>query len=323
MGIARVVFWVVVVSNLACRAPPEPVAPPSSAVDAPPSPFAWTVSSSKGLAVLTQRPESDGACALECALERKRAWTQPVCLGRTTDFAFVSDDCATAVMILEYPLRAARTESTPVALVVKGALPVVTYTLEQVFEQVANSRGEGRRVRWLAGVVGEPGAVPHLDATGTAIEFATLEGHSRRVRLSNPEDFALWRAPSATAPTPNPAAPLESAGTDASGLYQFVDGEGSTQFVMGLSQVPARFRNKARPVGAQISAVKGTKMPERPAPPLAQLPVVEPPRAPPAPTKPPEDTGPYTCYTQRNVYGQVIGGRCTGKQRFSEPVPRF
>lgn len=322
MGIARVVFWLVVVSNVACRAPPEPVAPPSSVVDAPaPSPFAWTVSSSNGLAVLTQRSEREGACELACVLEGKKAWAQPVCLGRKTDFAFVSDDCATAVLILEYPLRATQPESTPVALVVKGALPVETYTLGQVFERVANARGEGRRVRWLAGVVGEPGVVPHLDATGTAIEFATVEGRNRRVRLSNPEDFTLWRAPTATAPTPSPAAPMKREAADTSGLYQFDDDEGSTQFVMGLSQVPARFRNKARPVGAQISAVTGTKMPARPAPPQF-APPIEPVKRPP-PQKPPEDTGPYTCYTQHDRFGTVTGGHCTGKKRFSEPVPGF
>lgn len=243
---------VVLLANLGCRAPAEataPVPPPvveEVAAEAPSNPLSWSVVSSNGQASLTQTAGAEDACTLRCALQGKQAWEQPGCLARDSDFAFVADDCATAILILEYPQRAEPSWSTVVAVVVRGTGRPDSFSLGEVLE---HPKGEGRRLRWLAGVVGEPGVKPHVNEAGTAVEFSTLDGVARTVRFSHPEDFRVGPA----RPPPRQVAVT----TDESGLYQYVKADGSTEFVMGLSQVPARYRKSASPVQADISAVQG------------------------------------------------------------------
>lgn len=220
---------------------------------APSAQFTWTVTSGNGSATLTQTALPDDACSLRCELKGKPAWTQQTCLGRNTDFAFVSEDCATSLLLFEYPLRAATTQETPIAVVLKADGGLTQLKLGQLLD-VSRLRGEGRRVRWLAGVVGEPGVKPHLNSAGTALEFATLDGADCTVRFDKPEDFF---APGVS------AAPAR--GSDQpDGMYQYVGEDGSTQFVMGLSLVPPRFRKRATRVESDVSTVKGTKMPYKP-----------------------------------------------------------
>lgn len=249
MGFKRIAMGVLVVAvSLGCRAKeaPPPLPPPEPPPAAPPgNPLTWSITSFGGQATLSQTSLSD-TCSLECTRAGQQVWRRPLCLGRSGDFAFISDDCASGVLFLEYPLR-----GTPVVLVLNAAGAATPFTLEQVMREPARTRGEGRRIRWLAGVVGEPGVKPHLSAGGDAVEFTTLEGVPRSARLSHLEDLRL-REPAA-----------QVAGPGGAGLYQFTDDEGSTQFVMGLDQVPARFRKRATPVEAQISAVRSAPLPPR------------------------------------------------------------
>ena len=222
--------------------------------------FTWTVSSWRGVATLTQTALPDDACSLHCEVSGKKAWVREACLVRKTDFIFVSDDCGAVVTLNEYPLRADKTELTPLAatLTVKGNPPEFSHRVIRLGEFVDASGlpGEGRRVRWLAGVVGEPGTRPHVSADGTAIEFSTLDGTSRSVRFKNPEDFLPKVA----------AAPAQ-----AELMYQFTGDDGATQFVFGLNQVPAKFRKRARLVESEIGSVEAAPMPNRPLPVVTRI----------------------------------------------------
>lgn len=273
MGFRQVVLSLVVLAaSLACRAPPAPSAPlapvarEAPVVAAPVSfkPQSWSVVSSRGRATLSQSATRENECSLACVIQGKPTWERPDCLARDTDFAFVSDDCGTALVLLEYPLRADPAEATVVAAALKHPAPPVFFTVGQILPELKG--GESRRVRWLAGVVGEPGDPPRQDTAGTAVELATLDGARRTMRFASPEDLLVAPhrpAPAepvaAPAPAPEPVA-LPPSGT---GLYRYVGADGSTEFVMGLDQVPARFRKSARPVQADVSAVKGEPPPRR------------------------------------------------------------
>lgn len=219
---------------------------------AAPSPqLSWNVTSFNGGATIAQTASADDKCAVRCSVAGKELWSKPHCLGRASDFIFVSEDCGTALVLSEYPVRIEPTGMTPVALSVAGGA-VRTVRLEELMT-ATSVRGEGKRVRWLGGAVGEPGVKPHVNSEGTGVEFSTIDRVSHVVRFSNPEDLA---PPRAVAQAPG--------SSDGQGLYQFVDEQGSTQFVMGLNQVPQRFRKKATPVQAEIDSVQGVKMPPRP-----------------------------------------------------------
>ena len=112
-------------------------------------------------------------------------------------------------------------------------------------------RGEGKRFRWLAGVAGEPGAKPHFNEAGNGIEFGTSEGTRRTVRFS--EDLAVKRALQAA-----------QASAGGNGMYLYTGADGSTHFVMGLAQVPKKFRKNASPVESEIdTVVSGAQPPAR------------------------------------------------------------
>lgn len=289
MGFRQVVLSLVVLAaNLACRAPPAPAAPLAPVAPAAPEvaapvafkPQSWSVVSSRGRATLSQTATRENECSLACVIQDKPVWERPDCLARDTDFAFVSDDCGTALVLLEYPLRAEPAEATVVAAALKHPAPPVFFTVGQILPELKG--GESRRVRWLAGVVGEPGDPPRQDAAGTAVEFATLDGARRTMRFASPEDLLV--APHRPAPAEPVAAPApepEPVAPSGTGLYQYIGADGSTEFVMGLDQVPARFRKSARPVQADVSAVKG-------APPPRRAPITD------APPKPPQQVSPTT-----------------------------
>lgn len=210
---------------------------------APSQQLSWSVRSPDGNTQLTQTGLPDDACELECAISGKPAWSFAGCLGRVSDFNFVSNDCSTAVTLLEYPLKKATPATTPVALAIVGGTTTRTFFLGQLG---ATSRGDGKRMRWLAGVVGEPGVKPHLNADETGIEFMTVDGRLRTVRFSNLDDFV-----------PQSPRVREAQPQSTGGLYQFTAADGSTQFVMGLDQVPKAFRKSARPVASEVDVVQG------------------------------------------------------------------
>ena len=145
-------------------APPTPPTPPA------PTPLSWQVFSWGSAAALTQTAVDPRTCTLVCARDGKQVWSQPVCAAASSDFVFVAEDCSIAMVLFEYPMRGTPTESTHVAATVSGE-GAQLYTLEQVMNQPARSKGEGRRVRWLAGAVGEPGVKPHK-AGEAGVEFS-------------------------------------------------------------------------------------------------------------------------------------------------------
>ena len=275
-------------------------------LNAAPSPQqSWAITSSNGGATIAQAASAADACVVRCTVAGKELWSKPVCLGRSTDFIFVSEDCAAALVLSEYPQRLEPVALTPVASSVSGG-EVRTFRLREVMDEAA-TRGEGKRVRWLQGVVGEPGVRPHLNPKGDGIELTTLDGVSHAVRFSTPDDLAPARA----AP-----APVASNNTEV--MYQFVDAEGSTQFVMGLSQVPRRFQKSATPVDAQINTVAHVKMPPRPPSFATSRPVTSRPAAPPpAQLAPPGDSS--GCH----IYG-LQGSACSAVQnsmnRHAQPL---
>lgn len=250
-----VIAFLVVVSSLACRKAAAPVAPPTPVVEEdvapPPNPLRWSVSSPNRSALLSQTAFGAAGCEVVCVVEGKPAWREPGCLARDTDFAFVANDCAFALLLFEYPLRGTSTETTQVATLMRGATARRNVALQELME-ASKANGEGRRVRWLTGVAGESGLKPHLNEAGTAIEFSTVDGQQRVVHLSNPEELFVRPTAAVTALPPQVVAEAQ--------MYQFVGDDGSTQFVMGLDQVPAKFRKKATPVESEISSVKGVKM---------------------------------------------------------------
>ena len=252
-------------------------------VAAVPAELSWSVTSTDGQATLTQEASSPTACAVSCELGKKHnlIWRQSRCLGRSTDFVFVAQDC-TALVLYEYPLRAERTEATVVAAMASGST-TTTFSLEHFVASPSKLPGEGRRVRWLSGVVGEPGVSPHLSPTGGEVEFGTLDGLRRTVRLSHSGELDLRARAVGDAAT----------AANEGGLYQYTDDSGATEFVMGLNQVPQKFRKRAKPVGSEISSVKAVKMPRSNTPWPTDL--SAPPRpaetAAPAPPPPPAANG--------------------------------
>lgn len=271
---------------------------------AAPSPqLTWSVISPSGAARLMQTALPDDACALECEVSGKSSWKVQSCLGRGTDFNFVSNDCATVLTLFEYPLKTGTPDSTAVAAALVGGTAMRVFRLGELG---APSRGEGKRIRWLGGVVGEPGVKPHLNSAETGIEFMTVDGQAHTVRFANPDDFIPQRAvPVAQAPA-----------TD--GLYQFTDGDGATQFVMGLNQVPKKFRKSARPVESEVGVMQETRRAYRPSTPsTSSAPVATRPAPSPQPTAPAEpEAFKNTC----GIYGLTQDG-CMGVMGYRRVQP--
>lgn len=279
---------------------------------AAPSPqFTWSVSSPNGAARLMQTALEADACALECEVSGKSSWKVQSCLSRGTDFNFVSNDCATALTLYEYPLKTGTPESTAVAAALVGKGTAVR--VFRLGELGSPSSGEGKRMRWLGGVVGEPGVKPHVNSTETGIEFMTVDGQAHTVRFANPDDFLPQRAA--------PTAPVaQAAGTD--GLYQFTDQDGATQFVMGLQQVPQKFRKSARPVESEVAVMEETRRPYRPSTPTTSsvsAPMATRPSA--APTASPTGAGePEALKNTCGIYGLTQDG-CMGVMGYRRVQP--
>src|SRR5437868_10887180 len=88
--------------------------------------FTWSVTSSSGAARLSQTSLDADACALECELDGKSAWKVQSCLGRGTDFNFISNDCAAALTFFEYPIKTGTADETPVAIALLGGSAIRT-----------------------------------------------------------------------------------------------------------------------------------------------------------------------------------------------------
>ncbi len=264
-------------------APPptlRPVAPPPEA----PSPphLGWTATSWSGHARLVHGATAPTACHARCEVDGGVTWAVDACLGEDGDLPFVSGDCAVAVVLQAYPEVSEALKLTRVGTVVAAGQPPKPVLLGQLMPRLTGLRPGARRVRWLAGVLGEPGNSPHLSGDGLGVVLSTLDGATHTVAFA---DFPRL-------PTLEPLHAAERA--DPGGLFTFTDDEGSLQVVQGLGAVPERFRRRAQPVTGTVSAMEGPKAtPRAPgSPSFADFPPSTPgPR--PSPSAPPPGDGVY------------------------------
>jgi hypothetical protein len=99
------------------------------------------------------------------------------------------------------------------------------------------------RIIWVTGHGGFPGAPPRYTSDGKAVALDTVDGHAFSLGFEG-EGF--------------PAAPEEKhVFTGAAGMYQYEDDQKTVNFVSSFSDVPERYRSRARPVEAQLLTVSG------------------------------------------------------------------
>lgn len=246
MGASRL-FAAAMLCMSSCQrpAPPEPVVA-EAALPSPSYETLWTSASPSGRAFLEQR-RGEG-CSLVCVTESgKEAWQLAECLAEKDDLRFVGDDCETALILYPLPTRDSSWAKAPLLRLLRGG--VVTSTLRG--SDIPGLDLSATRFRWLGGVLGEIGAPPHYSADGSAVEFELRTQAGRRM-----ERIPLKQT---VAPVAQAGVAMEPLTGDDSTLYTWTDENGDLQVAQGLSQVPAQFRKRARPVVGEVGVIEGVK----------------------------------------------------------------
>lgn len=256
--------WVmpVVVCALAgaCRQakPPSPPAPVAAApaAPAPAEAPAWRATSANGEWTVEQFVDASGACRAAARSRQAAGWTTTTCLASTSQLAFLSNDGQT-LLVLEPTPRFVDGAWEPAEVArrfVKGVLADRT----QASALVANGDKLTRYTHyfgWAKGAGGLGGDAPRLAPDGAAVLLETADGRTARLSFDGPPSVSpVPEAPVAAAAPAGPP-PAAAPGCGAEQLCQYVDAQGTTQFVNG-AEVPERYRAKARPVDAQLGLME-------------------------------------------------------------------
>jgi hypothetical protein len=211
------------------KAPAVPVAAGEA-----PLPADWTTHSKLGNAVVTGGRRGE-ACRVTCEVAGRGVWKRDECLAKPADHRFVSDDCATLVVLQDAPFIDKVLNQTQVGVTLGATGTPVALRLGRMAKNPTTKLSEsGRWVAWLRGTLGSPGSPPRDLADGSGLAFETLDGVTRSLSFA---ELAHW--------VDLQPAPSVVVGADGSGaLYTWADGSGGMQ-VGPYSQIPANQRAKA------------------------------------------------------------------------------
>ena len=220
----------------------EAVAPPQA------TPLAWTSFSADGSATIAQEAGPGGTCQVTCTRDPgRRVWSRTGCIGKDSDFRFVSNNCDSVVVLLEYPPKE---QSWRTAVVARSYRRGELFGEYQAAHFVRDSSGVKQTkgyFRWLSGALGESGTSPRYLPDGSGVSFESIDRVSHKISF-------LESAPKPISESANADDLAAREGI----LYQWVNGEGAVQFTQGLSNVPAEFRRRATPVsGDGVTVVAG------------------------------------------------------------------
>ncbi|MFO0598148.1 MAG: hypothetical protein U0228_22790 [Myxococcaceae bacterium] len=229
-------------------APPPPQ--PSESAQEKLLPEEWRTSSSSGSAVLIGRRDGT-ACEVSCA-SGDAGWKRSECLARESDLRFVSDDCATFIKLVDTPKVEEPLARAVVGEVISANGPPTPLRLGKLAAPaVARVSQSGKWFAWLRGCLEAAGEPPRSIDGGVAYE--SLDGVSHVITFA---EASAWVD---ALPTPDPpSAEGAKNGTDDVALYQWEDKSGAVM-VTPLSQVPARYREKATRISSEISVVGDQK----------------------------------------------------------------
>jgi len=244
------------VALAACKKPapeapvPEPaVAPPLAAAGPLDEKWTWrAVSFSKAIA-LEQRGRSATDCDVTCGSEGQPKWTLAACIASKDDFTFLAEDCSTVLVLLEYPKKVDGWRTAPVLRVLRNGTAVGEFSGAQLVADASRIKENGAHFRWLAGALGEKGAAPRYLSDGLGVQFEAIDGRATTLRFADVM-VALAKAP---------AAPAARAVAGPLGPYEYEDEAGDTHFVDGLSNVPAKYRQRAHPVQGEVAVMSGAE----------------------------------------------------------------
>ncbi|MCY1080542.1 hypothetical protein [Archangium lansingense] len=215
----------------------------------------WTARSADGNAEVQQTALRNGK-STRCTStstwssprdERKVMWKWDTCIATREQLKFVSPD-GKRVLVIDPSPASLRTKGdwrdAEVATLYEHGVRVKGAKAGALLDSPIEVREPALRIIWVTGHGGFPGAPPRYTSDGKAVEFETVDGHTPRLGFDG-EGF--------------PVAPEEKqAFTAAADMYQYEDEKKTVHFVGSLSDVPERYRSRARPVEAQVLTVSGS-----------------------------------------------------------------
>jgi hypothetical protein len=158
-----------------------PAAPPADEL----ATLRWTAYSPSGKLELRHSATGPARCQVEC-IElpgEARRWRAEVCLGKSLDFRFLSDDGERVVVLHPAPALAERWDHSEVAHVYRRGQLEYAVSAGTVLKSSGNS---SRILSWLGGTLGRPGQPPRFSTDRTRVEFDTLEGKTLHIPLIAP-----------------------------------------------------------------------------------------------------------------------------------------
>ena len=215
-------------------AAPPPVAPEKSC---------WTTYSSDDSVRIEQM-----GCGPRCVTTSLRGavalWSTPTCLAAESQLRFVSANGAGLVVLEPNPRKSEAWTETVVGTVFNQGAPLRSLKARSF---VASAGGKGDYFTWLGGVYGRAGKPPQLLPDGSAVKIETIE---KRVLLIAFDGAGF---PENEAPAPPAARKISGR------MRQYVDDQGEMHFVEDESEIPARFRRRARGVEGEVDVLSLSK----------------------------------------------------------------
>lgn len=160
------------------------VAPPAP----PPTELVWTTPSVDAKATLEARKTA--TCRVVCSVGEREVWSLDGCPIDAKDFRFVSNDCATAIVLFPQPVRASTFANLALVRVYRNGKPA-----EELTDIDLEVDSKASRFRWLGGAVGEFGDKPRYLPDGRGVEFQLITASGRvtkRLPLSGAKVTATW-----------------------------------------------------------------------------------------------------------------------------------
>jgi hypothetical protein len=146
---------------------------PGRAAPAAPKPMVvWRAQSPSGAAAMEQTTTAAG-CHTRCAVSGQERWAKESCLADRDDFVFVSDDCATAIIVAASPQATQSWAHLPVLFRYQRGNLTRSYPGGPMLSDDAVDRDKGR-YRWLKGP-------PKYLHNGVGISFEVLSGRVTRL----------------------------------------------------------------------------------------------------------------------------------------------
>jgi hypothetical protein len=214
---------------------------PPTAADALPE-LTWSARSADGKAEVQQTGLRDGKgsrCTSTSTVtppgdEPSVMWRWTTCIATAEQLRFVSADGKRVLVVDMHPASYKGSwKDVEVATLYEHGVRLRGAKAEALVTTPIEVREPSLRFAWV-----KEGSAPRYTSDGKAVEFETVDGRAFRLGFEG-EGF----------PTPPEEKHVFS---EAAGMYRYEDEKGTVHVVGSASEVPARYRSRAKPVDAHV-----------------------------------------------------------------------